>query len=287
MVSINKIARTGVLGALLMGSVALKATNPITNVNKTPNQNQTEIVSKEGAEALKSMSLQGVNQAEITTVHNQRIDNTFRKFANDAEVLNQINTIIKDVYNDYGTFAASAQLQHELDRQQLYLLLNQDTNTLNKLNSKLAKEVKEIGPAFYNGVKNNDVNRITTWLDDEYSPSLIGLLSFDHKPTAKEVIAKIDTIAEKKVNFNFDNVIDYHVFSDGFKKTALGNKTDDLSLSELIAYKIFIIDKIIMEKSLKNSNFFGKNSFFSEHLSLESYYEDWMNTVSPDFVTHF
>ena len=277
MSTINKIAKVSIISGLLMGAVAAKATNPITNVNKTPNQ--TEVVSKEGAAALRAASLQGVQQASV--MHNQRLDYTFRKFGKNAEETKQINTIINDVYNNYGTFLASVQIQHELDRQQLYLLLKQDTKTLSKINPTLAKEVSEIGPEFYNGVRNNNAARVEKWLNEEYTPSLLGLLSFNHKPTGEEMIKKLDELAEKKAGFSVNDLIDYHTDCDNFRDKALKGKKDNLSMSELVAYKMFAIDKIIIKKTLTNNNFFGENSHFRKYSGLSVYYNDWMNSVAP------
>lgn len=277
MTTINKITKAGIIGGLLMGAVTLKATNPITNVNKTPNQ--TEVVSKEGAEAIKAARFQGVQQASV--MHNQRLDNTFRKFGKNAEETKQINTIINDVYNNYGTFLASVQIQHELDRQQLYLLLKQDTKTLSKINPTLAKEVNEIGPGFYNGVKNNNAARVEKWLNEEYTPSVLGLLSFNHKPTGEEMIKKLDEIAEKKAGFSVNDLIDYHVDCDYFRDKVLKRKTDNLSMSELAAYKMFAIDKIIIKKTLTNNYFFSDNSYWSKYTGLGTYYKPWMDSVEP------
>ena len=192
MTTINKIAKIGLLGGLLMGAVSLKATNPITKTNNT--QNQTEIVSKEGAAALRAASVQGIQQKSV--LRNQRLDNTFRKFGSNAEELRQINVIMNDVYKKHGTFMASAMIQHELDRQQLYLLLKQVTKKLAKINPDLAKEVTEIGDGFYNGIRNNDVDRVEKWLNEEYTPSVLGVLYTDHKPTGEEMIKIIDEVGE-------------------------------------------------------------------------------------------
>ncbi len=278
MVAINKIAKAGILGGLLMGAVALKATNPITNVSKTPNQ--TEVVSKEGAAALKAASLQGVQQSPVTSVHNMKLETMYKKFAANSNEVQMVNNIVNDFYKQYGTFLASARIQHELDRQQLFVLLQADNTTLARVNPQLAKEVKETGPQFYKSVIPN-ADKVTKWLEKEYSPALVQLLNFDHKPTAKEVLKQIDLIAEKKAGFSVDDLIDYHVEVDDYKRKYTKDRTDNMSMSDLIAYKIFVLDKILIKKSLTNCNFFGKDSHFDNYSGLSVYYDDWMNTVSP------
>ena len=54
-----------------------------------------------------------------------------------------------------------------------------------------------------------------------------------------------------------------------------------MSLSELIAFKIFTIDKMIFKKTIRNNNFFGKDSKFNKYFSLENYYDLWIDTVRP------
>ena len=56
--------------------------------------------------------------------------------------------MVNEFYKNYGTFLASAVIQHELDRQQLYTLFDEDTKTLSRINPKLAERVKEFGPDF-------------------------------------------------------------------------------------------------------------------------------------------
>lgn len=273
MTTINKIAKVGILSGLLMGAVSIKATNPITNVNKTPNQNQTEVVSKEGATALRATSLQRVQQSTVPTVHNQKLDDTFRKFADNAESLKQINDILKSIYDNYGTFLASAQIQHELDRQQLLILLNKNTKMLAKINPQLAKEVQEMGPDFYKGI-NEYGNAAEKWLNEKYTPAILNFLTENQKPTAQELSRKLDYIAENKVNFNSDDILYYRIEIGNFKKRVINDKNDNMSLSSLIAHKMFIIDKIIMKKTLKNCNLFDNYS------DISLYYDEWMDSVS-------
>ncbi len=281
MITINKFAKTSILSALLMGSAAVYATKPITNVNTAPKQNQTEVLSKSGAEALRAVSLQGVTQASVPSVHNQKLDNNFKKFADNDENLKQINDIIKVIYDNCGTFLASAQIQHELDRQQLFLLLNKNTDLLAKVNPDLAAKVKEIGPNFYKGV--NDYGKVAEkWLNEDYTPVILNLLSFDHKPTARELSRKLDDIAENRIDFNEDELMQYRLRIGKFERNVINDKTDNMSLSSLIAYKMFIIDKMMFEKTLDNCNFFNEYNFFDKYTGLKSYYDKWMDSVSPN-----
>ena len=191
--------------------------------------------------------------------------------------------MVNEFYKNYGTFLASAVIQHELDRQQLYTLFDEDTKTLSRINPKLAERVKEFGPDFYKAVKPNK-DRVIQWLEEEYSPKMMQLLSFDHIPTAVDVLNKLDDIAEKKVNFTKDEVSMYNQELDDFKARYTRNRADNISRSGLIAFKMFVIDKIIFEKSLRNSNFFRKEYYFDKHTGIGGYYSDWMDSVSPEML---
>lgn len=273
-------AKVSILCGLLMGAVTLKATKPITNVTKTPNQKPTEIVSKEGAVALKETSLQGVQQSSVPSVHNMKLETMYKKYADNPDEIKLVNTIVNDFYNKYGTFLASARIQHELDRQQLFVLLQEDNKTLERVNPNLAEEVKENGPQFYKSVTPN-AGDVTKWLEKEYSPVLVQLLTFEHKPTANEVTDRINYIVDKKAGFKVEDLIDYHTEVDWYKNKYVKNKTDVMTMSDFIALQIYTLDKIMIKKSLTNCNFFGKDSHFDNYSGLSVYYDDWMETVSP------
>lgn len=272
--SINGLIKTSVVATLLAGSSALYASNPIKDINNKPNN--TEILSREGADALKAMRVNEINQTAVPTVHNKRIDDTFRKFAKDDEEKKLINSLIDGMYPTKGTFLTSALLQHELDRQQYFLLLEEKGNLLikNNINPELGKEVSIYGSDFYKSVRPH-AKEIDKWIDDEYTPRILGNLSFDHKPTAKEVIDRLDDIVENRSNFKTNEVTSYNFASDVFIKKQLNNRTDDLALSELIAFKMYMIDKTIFEKTSKNNDFFKNNG------RLTDFYNEWIETVEP------
>ena len=279
MSAINKIMKTSVLGALLMGSVALKATNPITNVNKTPNQNQTEIVSKEGAAALRTASLQVVQQASAPTTHNQKLDNTLKKFIENNEDKVAIDYLTNKMYDIHGTFLGSALMQHEIDRRAIYHFITGNTKLFknNRINPELAKTIEGFGDKFYKTITPKQEN-VLDWVFKEYTPTLTGNLTNGQKPSAKQVIDKLDDFATKKTGFDFDEVSEYFVYSDGYRDKVLKNRTDNQAMADLAAYKMYLIDKLIFEKKLKGADvLYGTGSF----PNLVNYYRNWMESVNP------
>ena len=282
MTTINKIAKAGILSGLLMGAVTLNATNPITKT-KAPEQNQTEIVSKEGAAALRATSLQGIQQVSVPTVHNQKLDNALRKYIESPEDKEYIDGIINNIYKDNGTYLGSALMQHEIDMQQLcsFMSGNHDVLIKNNINPEFGKTIKEFGPAFYKTVTPRE-EKVVNWLMNSYTPNLTNDLQFDHKPTAEEVCIRLDNIAKTKAGFTRDDIIDYTALNNRFIKNKIKMNKDTQSMSDLIAYKIYLIDKIMFEKELggigvfKDIGRFEKNGYNILH-----YYREWITSVDP------
>lgn len=275
--SINGYIKTGVVSALLAGSTALYASNPI---KKDVQPNKTEVVSKEGAEALKAANIQGIQQTSVPTVSNPKLNTNLRKFAKNQEEKNIIDNILKDSYKENGTFLGSALIQHEIDRQNFFMLIEENTDLLLKINPKLGKEVKDIGPKFYDALREN-AKKLDSWIENTYTPNIYNLTHFDRVPTADKVIERIDYIAEEKAKFDLDDMIEYHVYCDNFQRNELKNRTDNQALSDLAAYKMFMLDKLMMKNALYNYDVFLPSKRFSKNVGLLEFYDAWMNTISP------
>lgn len=279
MTTINKIAKVGIIGTLLMGAAAVKASNPITNINNTPNQNQTEVVSKAGAEALRAANLQSVQQTTVPTTHNTQLDERLKKFIVTDADRKGVNDLINNVYNVQGAFLGSALMQHEIDRRALYHFMTGNTKIYktSNINPELAKKIEGFGPDFYATIKPKH-EKVLDWMFKDYTSALMSNFQFSHKPTAEEVIDRLDDIATKKTGFNLDERIEYFTYSNGYKSKVLLNKTDNQSMAKLAAYKMFLIDKLIFEKELDGvSVLYGEGSF----PKLVNYYREWMESVNP------
>lgn len=279
MTTINKIAKAGIIGTLLMGAAAVKASNPITNVNITPNQNQTEVVSKAGAEALRAANFQSVQQTTVPTTHNTQLDERLKKFIVTDADRKGVNDLINNVYNVQGAFLGSALMQHEIDRRALYHFMTGNTKIYktSNINPELAKKIEGFGPDFYATIKPKH-EKVLDWMFKDYTTALMSNFQFSYKPTAEEVIDRLDDIATKKTGFNLDERIEYFTYSNGYKSKVLLNKTDNQSMAKLAAYKMFLIDKLIFEKELKGVGvLYGEKSF----PRLVNYYREWMESVNP------
>lgn len=276
-------AKTCIAGLMLLaGSLGMRATNPIKTVK--PESNQTEVVSREGAEAMKSLSLQQVNQTQVPTVHNPKLDNMLRKFIETPEEKAYYENIINNVYKLNGTFLGSAVAQHEIDLQTFYAFMTKNTKMMknNNINPELAKKIESFGPDFFKTVTPKE-KEATDWAFDIYTPLLNANLKFDHKPTADEVLIRLDNIAREKSGLNKNELIDYYVYSRDFETIKINNKKDTQSQSDLIAYKMFMIDRLVMERILRNAEVIGGANFRTGDINnpFSSYFVKWMESTQP------
>jgi hypothetical protein len=168
---INGLAKKGILTiSLLIGSLSLGATNPI-KTKLVTQPNQTEVISKEGSEALKTTALQNVNQTAVPTVHNPKLDRMMRKFIETPEEKTYYENIINNVYKLNGTFLGSAVAQHEINLQTFYAFMTKNTKMMknNNINPELAKKIESFGPDFFKTVTPKE-KEATDWAFDILYP---------------------------------------------------------------------------------------------------------------------
>lgn len=103
------------LAAMLTGSMALMASNPIKTA-KTETPVQREFVSKEGSEALRAVTFPGVQQTPaVPTEHNKALDEKFLKFYDTEEEKRDVSALLSKNYNRYGSYLGSAIIQQYID----------------------------------------------------------------------------------------------------------------------------------------------------------------------------
>ena len=280
MYSITNWSKRSTIVIMLVMTMTLGAKAVINNT-----QNYTtspvEPVSNETVEAMKAnVTLPQTNQ-EIPVNHNYALDKTLRMFVENEDDENYINDILNNMYKYNGTFLGSAFAQHEIDFQMLYAFITKRHDLLikNSINSELGKTIQEFGPKFYNTVEpNQDI--INNWLEKKYNILLANDLQFDHMPSAKEVCERLDSIADKKAGFTQLEKAVYFMQSDAYIRNYIKTK-DVQSMSDLIAYKMYLIDKTVMEKTMSGFGVFGMGSFENGNLTIKDYYKMWMDSVDP------
>ena len=245
---VQLIAKVSILCGLLMGAVTLNA--------------QTEAV---------------------PTVHNQKLDKALRKYIESSADREYIDGIINNTYKDNGTYLASALMQHEINLQHLcsFMMGNTDILIKNNINPELGRTIKGFGAAFYKTVTPRE-KMVIEWLMNGYSPSVVKNLQFDHKPTAAEVCIRLDNIAKTRADFTHDDLIEYYALNDEFIYKKLKKRNDTQAMSDLIAYKIFLIDKMMFQKELSGIGVFrDAGRFQNGDKTIRDYYILWFNSIEP------
>ena len=203
------------VGALGFGAVASAAKRSYNDVTEP---NGTEIMSGETAEALKVNAFQQIAQAEVPTDHNPNLDKALRKYIESEDDKKYVDKLLSYVYQNNGTFLGSAFVQHEINNLQLYAFMIENTDLLikNDINPELGKMIKEFGPDFYKSVTPRK-DAIVDWLYNKYAKYIIENMSFDHKPTGKEVLDRIDDIAYK-IELSNDERTEYIVATGSYNE---------------------------------------------------------------------
>ena len=278
---ITNIGRKATMTALFAGLMTLGAGAAKLNNQNANTTTPTELVSKEAAAAMRAnaISPQATTQT-VPTTHNVKLDNTLRKFIETEEDKTYIEGVINKTYAEKGLYLGSAIIQNEIDVQNLYMFMTVNTKFMKeKLNPELGKKIESFGSEFSKTILPNE-KAMTEWVLDKYVPYISQVLTFDHKPTAKEVDDRFDEII-KKIGFNRDNIIDFHVYSDGFVKNKLHNNKTQQNLADYIAYKMFLIDRMMMAKAMNKSNIFNIDSFVKDLKGVYEYYVEWMEAAQP------
>lgn len=265
----------GFIGAIIASTVLLGASSPIKNTKQETLPAQTELMSKESAEALKANSLQ--QTPTVPTVHNPKLDATLMKFAESNDDKPYFNNIINKVYNNNGTYLGSVFMQQEIDVQMLYSLLTRNTQVVikNNINPTLGKQIENYGDAFFKTVTPH-AEEVNKWID-RYMNVISNNLKFDHKPTAEEVNDRLDFIAENKMQFTQDELIEYRINCNDFLYNHIKDKKGTQAISDMIAYKMFMIDRLAFAKELYGEGVFGLGSYNK----IRTIYKEWMESVAP------
>ena len=273
--AINGVAKKAALGAMLASSVAMFASNPIKTA-KTDNPPQTEVVSKDGAEALKVMTFPQQQNPAVPTVHNKALDEKFLKLARDDEEKKDIENFLLNVYKNCGSYLASAKIQQELDLNMFYEFLDGnieilkvfDEEAYNKIDKDAMKKVVE---------KSEPIKK---WLDENYFNVYNQPFGqFDHTPDYEELNSAL---------YNYIELDPYKLFENGsllYKYDALMAKEhlkeshmDNVQInSNLMATNIHSANETLFRNLLKTS---GLSKGSNDKAILENF-RNFMYVVMP------
>jgi len=248
----------GFIGAIIASTVLLGASSTIKNTKQETQPAQTELMSKESAEALKANSLQ--QTPTVPTVHNPKLDATVKRFLDKGESQDDVNTFLNQIYNEYGTYMGSAIIQNQIDYNMFLAFLEGNTELLKNFpnGEKLYYEAM-IGDT--EKIKTKKV-AIETWLNNNFADIYSPLFNnFDHKPTAEETINSLDNYVKTNTKV-FENRywgIYTHPSEEFEKKLQNSNNSIVQKRSDLIAYKMYLADMSLFRNLLKSAGFNRSN----------------------------
>lgn len=279
--SINGLIKTGVLATMLAGSTALYASNPI---KKDSKPNQTEVVSIEGADAIKAIGMAEVSQTSIPTSHNLKLDEALRKYIQTDDDRKYINGIINSVYKKNGTYLGSAIIQHEINFQQFFTFVSKNTDILinNNINRAYGVTIKSFGPEFFKTMESKE-NLIMAWANDIYNRELGQQLTFRKIPDAIDVSDRLDLIVQ---NSDFLTTKDKQQYlQECINYLELKGPAKNINdKSNILARKTYIMDKIVYTRLLKKLNVFSKDQYKNDKARMQDYFISWMSSVRPDIL---
>ncbi len=280
----SKVLRNTVLGLFSAGSMGVAAANMHKNNSYVTEPNSTELISKAGAEALKTNSmLQVITKDAIPTVHNNKLDSVMRKCIEDDHDRKQINGLIDNLYENFGTFLGTAYLQHELNTRALYTFMTGNTQMLrDSINApKFADEIDSYGEDFYKTVKPN-TDEVLKWAIGTYTPYFANILRFDHKPDADEVITKMNDIIKNDPILLDEEKEMILIMSDNYNNAMLHRKKDIQSRANLIAFKVNLYDTYMFWHELRAAGIYNGDYFTISDKNIKSFYLEWMDKFCPD-----
>lgn len=274
--------KVAALAIFMAGALSVKAANNRNNANVT-NPVQTEVVSKAGAEALKANSISIMAQSEVPTVHNEKLDETIKKFVFGEEDKNNVEGLLGKIYSLKGTFLGTAYIQHELNTRALLTFVTGNTQLLREKNvaPEFADRIDRHGEEFYKTVKPN-AQKVMDWANSKYTQYFVSNLNFDHKPTAEEVLNRLDEIIENQAELSDEEKNTILGISRLYRTNDLKSKKDTQSLSNLIAEKVNLYDTYMFLRELECEGLFDDGYFRFGGKSIGKYFLEWIYKVSPD-----
>lgn len=252
--TINGVAKKAALGAMLASSVAMFASNPI-KTERTDNPPQTEVVSKDGAEALKVMTFPQQQNPAVPTVHNKALDEKCLKFCDTEEEKKHMNDFLSMNYNKYGSYLGSAIIQQNIDLNMFLEFLDGNIDILKRFDEEAYNKIDR--DAMQKVVEKGEP--IKQWLNENYFKVYNQPFGqFDHPPDAEEVSNALDQFVKTDPYnlFNKDFVEVNYTLPNGRYRRAQEqvSYSDDLQKhTNYISHQVYCADNLLFYNLLKST----------------------------------
>ena len=251
---VKKVAVATMLTTAVVGT---NATN--LKVEKNNNTyNQTEVVSKETATAMRNLVL---NNSSQKNEHNKKIDKLLLDTCGNRKEVKDVKNSMEAVYRVFGTYGAIIELQRSLDD---YYIDKSFENYFSHYNVTDADEE----------IADQVISHFYGWRDNVYYTELfkseLEMYGKTDAPSAAECIAVIDNHINNKEFFKDSDVDLYEEFSNRFISKQVETESVQAK-SDLLAYKVHLLNSIAF------SNYFLESRKMPcEHI--------FLNTLGYDFI---
>lgn len=295
----SPIVKRTILGTMMAGVVTAGA---MAKPNQTENPNQiqyTEVASPSAAEGSKVLAFAS-NPVVNTTVRNRALDNKIISLAENAQERKENQDYLDGRYNKFGTYGATVDIQMMLDEILIDQALTKFSNAKSAELDKAAENVKKNGDADANTIiflatLGTDVSTLTkggiekakTQLDEnvsimkkhianKYTPvrrqgygNILApdVLASNGKPSFETVSNTIDKNAKDLLVTKAEQD-EYFAKVNKFNAEQGGSKTDEQK-ANLLSYKLFLLDSMVIKKVFGLSNFFKDNKEFNKFFEQE------------------
>lgn len=220
-------------------------TSSATNSNLKNNfitPEQTEIISKAGAEALKNNAY----TLEVSSFkHNKDLDKLYLKNCDIEKSTKYKKSILKSLYNVYGTYGATIEIQREIDNASLKEAFDLYLNHY-KLDNKTKIKAIEIIADF------------EKWQNDVYYTELLKAEVEMYKkipyPNVEQAIKIIDEHINNSEFFTKEDIKSYHGNSKKYQARQ-EKKDSEKAKADLLAYKVHLLNTLAFNKILIKFNF--------------------------------
>lgn len=251
----NSIGKTFVATAML--ATAVIGTNAETIKNKQQNNaEQTELVSKETAQALKSNAI-ALNNKSIE--HNKKIDKVYIKNCEPEKSVKNKKSSLDAMYNVYGSYGANIQIQTAIDTHFIKGTINSYLEHLSFLNENRAK-AQSIFSEFYEW-QNNE------FYSDLYQEEL-KMYEKEEYPSVETAINFVDKQILNPKYFEKGDIKIYEKGCDIFKSEQKDGNSPQ-GKSDLLAYKVHLMNSLAFFNQLTKKHELPDEYIFTYYFNYE------------------
>ena len=299
-ISSPMIKRT-ILGTMMAGAVTAGA---IANPNQTENLNQiqyTEVASPSAAEGSKVLAFAS-NPVVNTTVRNRALDNKIIALAENAQERKENQDYLNNTYAKYGTFGATVDIQlllNDITLEQAITKFQKNASaklwemqaTEDDYNSLPAKDKNNIlavlGKLSEGSNSKLDLNKMVNDMSDA-SKNFRDYLGNDFAKSRRRAYADIlstqalnqngkpnfettSTLVDKYANEALSTQTERNTYAAKVRNfnTAQGGSKTIEQKANLISYKLFLIDSMLIQKYINSVEFFKNNKEFNKFFEQE------------------